>query len=90
MADLKLSLILFLGLLLTSHCWDYGAQENWPSTCSQSSYQSPINIPNINNLSESEIRLILEYSWATSFGAPRMLDNGHYLIVRLSGNLNNS
>jgi len=73
-------IVILLSLLAIAYCWDYSEQYDWPETCLTGQYQSPININKLNENPESEIKIILEYKWG-DFGAPRMLDNGHYLIV---------
>jgi len=76
-----LKLFTFLAFALLTLSWDHNNQYAWPSECLDGSNQSPIRIPAINTLEESDIRLVLDYNWTDRFGALRILDNGHYLIV---------
>ncbi len=61
--------------------WDYSQQYNWPTTCTKGTTQSPIRIPDVDSLPESEIRYILGYSWYNPSIPSRMMDNGHSLVV---------
>jgi len=67
-------------LLFTIYSWDYSQQYNWPDKC-KGLAQSPIRIPAIDTLPESEVRYILEYAWYNPSIPSRLMDNGHNLIV---------
>ena len=76
-------LLLVIFLLHADLCWDYSQQYSWSSACTQGVSQSPIRIPYIDDLEESEIRYILEYSWYNPTIPSRIMDNGHSLVVSL-------
>ena len=66
---------------ISCFAWDYSQQTIWSTTCTTGMNQSPVDIPDINSLPESQIRYILEYTWYNPTSPTRMMDNGHYLIV---------
>ena len=74
---------LILGLIWVSSTWRYDDQENWVETCDTTKYrhQSPIEINCINDLTESKIRYILEYSYYDPILPPRLTSNGKNLVV---------
>ena len=78
---LKLVTALIALLICLTRAWDYSYQDLWPGSCTTGQLQSPINIPDIDSLGESDIRYILEYSWYNPTVPTRIVDNGHNLMV---------